>query len=473
MSLFGRIAWTGAAMLVAVALLALLVWKPASEEAFVARTEGLLRSLERDLGPIAKSRVEKTMEFAAVAAEVADEKRLLAVEDLPFDLFTDADGRLVEKRLREAIRGAVAPPDTADRGKRAAVHAEILERTRGEVAGRQEALRRARSEAAARHGELAAWRTLAAWGGVLLLLVAGWALAVDRVVVRPVREVTDAVARFGSGERGLRLDPHGAAELARLGHAFNETAAAVERTEAENAELRTRLEDKVKERTAALVRAARASTAGTMARGVAHEFNNLLGGILGCADAALDEDPGPEVRESIEMIRKTAGRGVGVTRALLRATRAEPEREPCDAAALFDEALAEVRPPKGVEVRRDIGAVRFDADGTMLRQVLVNLLHNAVDAMQGDGVLDLRVAAAGSDEVSFEVEDNGPGIDDAVREILFEPFVTTRQGGREGAGLGLFLAERLVAAHGGRIAVESEPGRGTRFTVWLPSARDS
>jgi signal transduction histidine kinase len=348
----------------------------------------------------------------------------------------------------------------------------ILERTRRDVARRQEALRKARSEAAARHGELAAWRTLAAWGGMLLLLVGGWALAVDRVVVRPVREVTDAVARFGAGERGLRLDPHGAAELARLGHAFNETAAAVERTEAENAELRTRLEEKVKERTAALVRAARASTAGTMARGVGHEFNNLLGGILGCADAALDENPGPEVRESIEMIRKTAGRGVGVTRALLRATRAEPEREPCDAAALFDEALAEVRPPDGVEVKREFGAVRLDADGTMLRQVLVNLLRNAVDAMEGDGVLELRVAAA-ADEVRLEVADNGPGIDDAVREILFEPFVTTRQGGREGAGLGLFLAERLVAAHGGRIAVESEVGRGTRFTIHLPSARDS
>ena len=228
----------------------------------------------------------------------------------------------------------------------------------------------------------------------------------------------------------------------------------------------------MKERTAALVRAARASTAGTMARGVAHEFNNLLGGILGCADAALDESPGPEVKESIEMIRKTAGRGVGVTRALLRATRAEPEREPCDAAALFDEALAEVRPPEAIEVRREFGAVRLDADATMLRQVLVNLLHNAVEAMGGKGVLELRIAAA-VDEVRLEVGDNGPGIDDAVREILFEPFVTTRQGGREGAGLGLFLAERLVAAHGGRIAVESEPDRGTRFTIHLPSARDS
>ncbi|MHC4971411.1 MAG: sensor histidine kinase [Planctomycetota bacterium] len=469
MSLFGRIAWTGAALLVIAALVALLVWKPASQRAFVARTEGLLRSAERDFGTIAVSRVARTMAFADDAAKWEHEQRRLALDDLPLELVVDADGRVAPQRLKDTVWAAVATPVR----KHAAVGAEILERTRREVEASLQALRKERSQAAARHGELATWRTLAAWGGILLLLVAGWALAVDRVVVRPVREVTDAVARFGAGERGLRLDPQGAAELARLGQAFNETAAAVERTEAENAELRTRLEEKVKERTAALVRAARAATAGTMARGVAHEFNNLLGGILGCADAALDENPGPEVKESVEMIRKTASRGVGVTRALLRATRAEPEREPCDAASLFDEALAEVRPPDGVEVRREFGAVDFHADGTMLRQVLVNLLRNAVDAMEGDGTLELKVAAAGADEVRLEVADNGPGIEDAVREILFEPFVTTRQGGREGAGLGLFLAERLVTAHGGRITVESDADRGTRFTIFLPSARDS
>jgi len=92
--------------------------------------------------------------------------------------------------------------------------------------------------------------------------------------------------------------------------------------------------------------------------------------------------------------------------------------------------------------------------------------------MEGEGRLELRLAAEGG-EVRLEVADTGPGIDAAVREILFEPFVTTRQGGREGAGLGLFLAERLVVAHGGRIGVSSTPGEGAHFTIHLPSARDS
>jgi len=228
----------------------------------------------------------------------------------------------------------------------------------------------------------------------------------------------------------------------------------------------------VKERTAALVRAARASTAGTMAGGVAHEFNNLLGGILGCTEAALEEAPSPEVREALEMIAKTARRGVGVTQALLRATRAEPEVSRCDPAALFEEAVAEARPPAGVEIARDFAEVDLRADAAMLRQVLSNLVRNAVAAMGGSGRLGLAVRVAGG-EVLLEVADSGPGIEEAVREILFEPFVTTRRGGREGAGLGLFLSERLVGAHGGRIEVLSRPGEGTRFVVHLPLARDS
>jgi signal transduction histidine kinase len=466
-SLFGRIALVGVVLLLLAALLALL-WKPAAERAFVTRTEGLLRNAERDGEAIAASLVDRAMVFASEAALAADEQRALAVEDLPLVLFTDAEGRIDPERLREGVRAAVADPGAAGGEKNAAVRAEILARTRRDVQERQDALRRARSEAAARHAEIATWRTLASWGGILLVLLGVWAVALDRVVLRPVRETTGAVARFGAGERGLRLAPRGAAELVALARAFNESAAAVEAAERENAELRGRLEEKVKERTAALVRAARASTAGTMAGGIAHEFNNLLGGILGCADAALGEEPAPEVRESLEMIRKTAGRGVGITRALLRATRAEPDLAPCDARAVFEEALEEARLPAGVEVVRELPPVSLVADAAMLRQVLGNLIRNAAEAMGQEGRLRLAAREAGK-EALLEVGDEGPGIPDSVRDILFEPFVTTRRGGREGAGLGLFLAERLIAAHGGRIEVASEPGRGARFTIHLPA----
>ena len=112
-------------------------------------------------------------------------------------------------------------------------------------------------------------------------------------------------------------------------------------------------------------------------------------------------------------------------------------------------------------------SVAFDADTTMLRQVLANLVRNAVTAMGESGTLTLRVAPVGPERLEIVVGDTGGGIDESIREIVFEPFVTTRRGGREGAGLGLFLAERLVAAHGGTIEVESGEGAGTRFTIRL------
>jgi len=469
-SLIVRFAIAGAIALGAAVAVALLVWQPASRDAFVNHTEGLLRSTESDFSGLATSLVDETMSFAAASARAADAQRALALQDLPLELYTDAEGHLEPDRLREALRLAVADPESSGAGKLAAVRAELLHRTRRDVERRLERLRGEQRAAAGAHGETVAWKTVAAWTGLLLLLLAGFGLLLDRFALKPLREATEAVERFGAGERGVRLDPRGARELATLAAVFNETAAA-------NEQMRDELENKVKERTAALVRAARASTAGTMAGGVAHEFNNLLGGILGCAGEALEEEVSADARAMLEMIRKTATRGVEMTQAMLRATRAEPEMAECNADALLDEVLAEVRAPDGITVERSVTVPTFQGDAGMLRQVLTNLVRNAVTAMGESGTLTLAIDrdasgdADGNDGVRIVVADSGPGIDPSIREILFEPFVTTRRGGREGAGLGLFLAERLIGAHGGSITVESEAGRGTRFEIRL--ARDS
>ena len=472
MSLFGRIALTAAVLYAVAAALGLLVWLPTSQRAFEKRSNRLLRRTGGEFRQIATSVVDDVVGYSAVASRVASEQRALALADLPLDLYTDAAGRVNERRLKEALVLLVADPADTLPEKTAIVRAEILARTSADLERSLEGLRKTQAAAARRHGESAASQAVSAWGGLLLVLLAVGAFVLDRVVVRPMRAATDAVVRFGAGERGERLAHTGGAELVALARAFNETAAAVERAEAENRELREKLEDKVKERTDALVRAARASTAGSMAGGVAHEFNNLLGGILGCAESALEEKPEPEVRDAVEMIRKTAQRGVGVTKALLRATSAEPERAPFDPAALLDEALAEVRPATGIVIVRQVSEGSIVADAAMVRQVLSNLIRNAAEAMGERGTLTLSVEHAPG-EVKIGVADTGPGIDAAVREILFEPFVTTRRGGREGVGLGLFLADRLVAAHGGRIDVESGPDSGTAFTIRPPSARDS
>lgn len=469
MSLVARIAAVTLGIFVLAAGVGLLVWRPASAEAFAARSEEILRRFEKETGEAAAQLVDEVIAYSAAAAAAGDERRAEAIAELPLEIYSDASGALVPERVREAMRALAADPGVSMPEQHAIVHAELRARARRGIEARLASLRDSQRAAAERHGDAEARRAVAAWGGLLLLLLAAGALVLERAVVRPVRVATEAEARFGGGERGIRLPVGGARELRALAASFNAAVAAVERAEAENRELRALLEEKVRERTSALVRAARAATAGTLAGGVAHEFNNLLQGILGCAQSALEEGPPPPIREALEMILKTARRGVGVTGALLRATRAEPEKADCDLAALAEEALAEVRPPPGIEVRRDLTAARARADGAMLRQVLANLLHNAVRAMGERGTLRISARREG-DETVLEVADDGPGIEPSVREVLFEPFVTTRRGGREGAGLGLFLAERLVAAHGGRIDVESEPGKGSLFRVRLPAS---
>jgi len=130
-SLFTRIALAGAGLLAVALLVALLLWRPASEASFVARTDGLLRDAGRDFEAIASSLVDRTMEFAAASALHADRQRALAGHDIPFELYTDADGRLEENRLRESLRAAVVDPSVSGAAKHGAVRAEIQDWARG------------------------------------------------------------------------------------------------------------------------------------------------------------------------------------------------------------------------------------------------------------------------------------------------------------------------------------------------------
>ncbi|MGH2418728.1 MAG: sensor histidine kinase, partial [Candidatus Limnocylindria bacterium] len=122
----------------------------------------------------------------------------------------------------------------------------------------------------------------------------------------------------------------------------------------------------------------------------------------------------------------------------------------------------------GVSIERDFAAdlPEVEAYGSELNQVWTNLVDNAIDAMDGRGTLTIRADPTDSDEVAVSVCDTGSGIGDDIRARLFEPFATSKPPGK-GTGLGLHIAHTVVARHGGRIDVDSVPGR-TCFTVVLP-----
>jgi signal transduction histidine kinase/PAS domain-containing protein len=234
---------------------------------------------------------------------------------------------------------------------------------------------------------------------------------------------------------------------------------------------------------------------GTLAGGVAHDFNNILAAILGNASLARqDLAPDAPAQVSLREIGVAARRGRELVRQILAFSRQQPAaRTELDMADIVREACALLRAalPPSVRLVQRIGAnvPTVLADATQLGQVLVNLGTNALHAMQGrtgqvEFCLDalpsdspflppeMRDAQSGVRVVRLRVIDNGCGMDEAVRQRLFEPFFTTKPVG-QGTGLGLPVVLGIMQTHGGAIQVQSEEGVGTTMTLYLRACHDS
>ncbi len=228
---------------------------------------------------------------------------------------------------------------------------------------------------------------------------------------------------------------------------------------------------------------------GSLAGGIANEFNNMLTPILGFAYMALEEAPeGSKTRKGLEHILTAANRSRDLAEQILAFSRqAEPQRKPLQLHRVIEDALKLLRPslPANIEIRHSLD-VEHDvvvADPDQMHQVLMNLCTNAHHAMPEGGTLDVSLARVETDAelervrkqpheggyLRLTVRDTGHGMDPATRERVLEPFFTTRDAG-ESTGLGLSVANGIVVSHGGNLMVESEPGKGTAVHVYLPQA---
>lgn len=232
---------------------------------------------------------------------------------------------------------------------------------------------------------------------------------------------------------------------------------------------------------AGLEQSERLAQIGMLASGVAHEVGNPLAAIAAAVEGLLRRmeagngwDPA-EVRDYLEVVQRQVFRCRDVTERLLGFARL-PSREltTVDAAAAAREALALVARQarvQGVEVRAPLTSpLPVLAEPMLLEQVFLNLILNALQSMPGGGVLTIEASARG-ETVSVTVSDTGPGVPEAARRRIFQPFRPAREGGG-GTGLGLFLSEALVRRCDGALTVESEPGRGAAFVVRLRRAAD-
>ncbi len=229
---------------------------------------------------------------------------------------------------------------------------------------------------------------------------------------------------------------------------------------------------------------------GTLAGGVAHDFNNIIGSILAVAEASREETTDDRLRENLDRIVLASHRAREIVRRMLAfSRRSEPDRRPIPVKAIVDEAVPLLRAalPANIDLRAQaVTDAAVVADPSELHQILMNLATNAAQAMagKGGGTLSIQVTSvvpdtafatlhpavrAGAPYVHLSVTDTGSGIERAVLERIFEPFFTTKPG-QEGTGLGLATVHGIVTSLGGAIDVYSEVGHGATFRAYLPQA---
>jgi PAS domain S-box-containing protein len=257
---------------------------------------------------------------------------------------------------------------------------------------------------------------------------------------------------------------------------------------------RVRAEDERRSLEATLLQAQKLESLGILTGGIAHDFNNLLVGILGNASLALlDLPPDAPARRAVERIETSSLRAADLVKQMLAYSgKAALQFERVDVSALVREMgdLLTTAITKKASLRYELSDTLppVEADPTQLRQIVMNLITNASDAIDdrggtiriATGVLDIdrglaTTLLAGFDAapgpyVRIEVSDSGVGMDRATQSRMFDPFFSTKFAGR---GLGLAAVQGIVRSHGGAVRVESAPGAGTSFVVLLPCATGS
>jgi signal transduction histidine kinase/CheY-like chemotaxis protein len=312
----------------------------------------------------------------------------------------------------------------------------------------------------------------------LMTIVAGGALIflISNTVTRPLDSLVEGVQALEHGNFTHPLEASGHDEVSKLTKAFDGMRGTLKRNEAQREQLEGQLRQ-----------AQKMEALGRLAGGVAHDFNNLLTVIGGHSEMLLDRlQPGNPLHSNSLQIRKTADRAASLTRQMLAFSRMQVlQPKVLD----MNELIAEMGKLLRRLVREDIefslrlgdSLARVKADPGQLEQVLLNLTVNASDAMPLGGKLTIETQNVIADEeysrrrpsvepgayVLMSVTDTGHGMDEATKARIFEPFFTTKEPGK-GTGLGLATVYGVVKQSGGFIWVESQPGDGARFEIYLP-----
>jgi signal transduction histidine kinase len=289
-------------------------------------------------------------------------------------------------------------------------------------------------------------------------------------VYRPLREMLNADLATRAGDRQRELIPASAIpgdEIGQIMQSRNETVAELRRREDELAAALRRLE--AQDRLVSL---------GLLSASVAHELNTPLAVLRGSLEQLIESTSDPRTLERLQRIQRVTQRLQTISESLVDFAKLRSQRvEPVPVAELIGDAweLVAIDPRAALVRFRNHAAADQIVSGNpdRLAQVFVNLLRNALNALEAPGgEIDVRVRPArrdGRDGFAITVEDNGPGIPEAVLPQIFDAFVSTRLDAR-GTGLGLTVAHGIVTQHGGTITARNRPEGGACLEVWLPAA---
>jgi two-component system NtrC family sensor kinase len=328
--------------------------------------------------------------------------------------------------------------------------------------------------------------------GFILIFAIGIGFLLKRVIYVPLKDLETGASRIASGNLDFAIPVRSQDEFGYVAKSFNDMTAALSESKLEMLELVQTLESRVEERTKELL-VARAEVAqgeklasiGVLASGIAHELNNPLTGVLTFASLMRKKAAeGSEDAEDLDLIISETKRCAGIIRRLLDFAREKiPSKDFVDLNQVIDDTVRLVLGPASLQqiaitVDLDPALPRAWGDADLLKQVIMNLLVNAEQAIEGKGSIVVTsrplLAAVAAEPtatpvpmVEITVTDTGSGIPKENLERIFDPFFTSKEVGK-GTGLGLSVSYGIIKSHGGKISVESVVGAGTTFRILLP-----
>lgn len=337
------------------------------------------------------------------------------------------------------------------------------------------------------------WRFMLYFALSLIAISLVSVLFIFFMVHRPVNKIVEGTRRVADGDLNVQVNIQTKDEIGWLSQSFNKMTKDLDQANHEITKWTHTLEDQVRERTAQLkqaqesvIQSEKMASVGRLAAIVAHEINNPMAGIRTCAKLLMKKilkrtemTEKSDLLKHLEIIDSESTRCGDIVKNLLQFSRpSQVKVEKYDLNLLITQSVRLIKHQAdlmGAEIRLLLfdQPLVLECDTQKIKQALVAILINSCDALLKDhGMIEITSREMlEKDGVEFSVIDNGVGMDAATRERIFEPFFTTKNQNVKGGtniGMGLSVVFEIIESHGGKISVHSEPGRGSKFVIFLP-----